>query len=281
MSGRPGDVLIQLCDGADQLLIVAPYIKADALSKVLAVVNAEASLICVTRWDPHDITVGASDVECRSLVIDSGGSFRLHSSLHAKFYRIDDVVLIGSANLTSSALGWSEQPNLEILCRAGPDFDACAFQQDLLADSREVSDAEFERWQAVERIEIRRGAVTGVDPPRVGAWRPATRDPRHLITAYQGNTGEIASFDEQRAAQRDIQALQFPPGLAACEIRDWASACLLAAPFTGAVMRVHDTEPPTAAQSLADAYGIGTTEARRDMETVLNWLSFFMPETVD
>ena len=124
MCRSPGDVLLGLCSGSERLVIVAPYIKVDTLKIMLADVSQLASLTCVTRWKPHDLAVGASDAECRTIVKDFGGSFRLHPSLHAKYYRIDDVVLIGSANLTFSAMGWTPQPNLEILCQPGEDFDA-------------------------------------------------------------------------------------------------------------------------------------------------------------
>ena len=69
---------------------------------------------CFTRWTPLDIQVGASDIACRTLIKNRGGSFRLHNQLHAKYYRVDDYVLIGSANLTQSGLGFSNSPNLEI-----------------------------------------------------------------------------------------------------------------------------------------------------------------------
>ncbi len=232
MGDSLGDLVTRLCSNAQSLVIAAPYIKADALSRILATISAEASLICVTKWDPHDLAVGASDVECRSLVIGSGGSFRLHQSLHAKFYRIDDVVLIGSANLTSSALGWSKQPNLEILCRSGDDFDSWAFQQELLEAAREISDTEFLRWEAIAKIAAGRvGAVVG-SQSRLYTWRPTTRDPIHLELSYQGKEDQIASSDEQNAAQRDLRALVMPPGLSSEEVRMWATACLLAAPFT-------------------------------------------------
>lgn len=89
----------------------------------------------------------------------------LHPSLHAKFYRIDDVVLIGSANLTSSAMGWSQQPNLEILCQAGGNFDSWTFQRQLLQGAREISDDEFQRWEAITRITSgEEGAISGSQP---------------------------------------------------------------------------------------------------------------------
>ena len=61
MSNRPGNALSRLCSGARHLFIAAPYIKADALAKVLADVSRAATLICITRWNPHDIAVGAVD----------------------------------------------------------------------------------------------------------------------------------------------------------------------------------------------------------------------------
>ena len=281
MGDRLGDLVTQLCSNARSLVIAAPYIKADALSRVLAAVNAEASLICVTRWSPHDLAVGASDPECRNLVTGFGGSFRLHPSLHAKYYRIDDVTLIGSANLTSSAMGWSPQPNLEILCRAGDDFDSVAFQEELLDGAREISDDEFLRWEAIPKIAARRERELAGGQPWLDTWRPRTRDPIHLELSYEGRGDEIASSDEQRAVRRDLQALQVPPALSNVEVRTWATACLLAAPFTNTVIQLsHTPDVAGSYQSLASVYGLNMTEARRDMETVQNWLAFLAPETL-
>ena len=280
MSSRPGSVLIHLCSGAQRLIIAAPYTKADALARVLAEVDPAASLICVTRWNPQDLAVGASDTACRTLVTERGGSFRLHPSLHAKYYRIDDTVLIGSANLTSSAMGWSHQPNLEILCRAGDDFDAGTFQRDLLNEAREINDAEFARWEAIARISTQSQSNPTVTDgqPLLDTWRPATRDPMYLELVYQGKEDTIASFDQQQAAQRDIQALLIPPGLTNEQVRTWAAAGLLAAPFTNTVIQLHSVDVPSASRSLARTYRLSATEARRDMETVQNWLAFFAPE---
>ncbi len=278
MSNRPGDLLSRLCIGALQLVVAAPYIKADALARVLANVGPSATLICVTRWEPHDLSVGASDTKCRTIVTEQGGSFRLHPSLHAKYYRIDDVVLIGSANLTASAMGWSAQPNFEILCRAGDDFDAGAFQQELMEGSREITDEEFARWEAIANIKVQSDKPVAGSQPLLDMWRPSTRDPRNLELAYQGRENDIASLDEQQTARRDIQALFIPPGLNNEQIHTWVSGCLLAAPFTNSVMRLHGMDTPNASRLLAETYGLNITEARRDMETVQNWLAFLTPE---
>ena len=280
MYARPGDELLRCCAEAQHLFIAAPYIKANALTRVLDAIGEISSLTCVTRWDPLDLAVGVSDTECRTIVKGHGGLFRLHPSLHAKYYRMDDNILIGSANLTFSALGWSTQPNLEILSRAGNDFDAYAFQQELLKEAREISDDEFARWEAVAKTNLRTGNPVVNGQSILDTWRPATRDPRHLELAYLGRDEEIASFDEQRAAHRDIQALQVPLGLNSEQLRTWASACLLGAPFTNTVIRLNGLEVPAASSVLAETYGLTITEARRDMETVQTWLTLLGPQSL-
>lgn len=224
--------------------------------------------------------VGASDIECRTIVNDRGGSFRLHPSLHAKYYRIDNEVLIGSANLTSSAMGWSPQPNLEILCRAGDDFDVRTFQHELLKDAREISDGEFAQWEEIIKINARIDNPIAGDQPLFDTWRPATRDPRHLELAYQDRVEEIASPDEQRAARFDIEVMSVPPGLTEVEFRTWISTCLLAVPFTNAVIRLYGKDSASTSRVLAETYGLGITDARRDMETVQNWLAFLVPDSL-
>ena len=278
MDSRPGDRILRCCVGAQHLFIVAPYIKANALTRVLDAAGDIASLICVTKWNPHDLAMGVSDTECRTVVKERGGSFRLHPSLHAKYYRMNEVVLIGSANLTFSAMGWSTQPNLEILCRAGDDFDATAFQQQLLRDAREISDAEFSRWDLVAKTDIGYINPAAGGQPFLDNWRPSTRDPRHLELAYQGQDEEIASYDEQRAAHRDMQAMQIPSGLTPERTRTWASACLLSSPFTNTVIRLHGLETQDASRVLAETYELSIPDARRDMETVQNWLALLAPE---
>ena len=83
----PWELLETHCRDKGQLVIAAPYIKGEALSRLLALVPDAASITCVTRWTPNDIMVGASDLVCRRLVTERGGRFRLHSRLHGKYYR--------------------------------------------------------------------------------------------------------------------------------------------------------------------------------------------------
>ena len=279
---QPGDLLKYHCTNARRLVIVAPYIKEDALSIILASLDPSASLICVTRWSLNDLVVGVSDVQCRAIVKEFGGSFRLHPFLHAKYYRIDDVVLVGSANLTSSAMGWSVQPNLEILCYASDEFDYDSFQRTLFQDAREVSDEEFRYWETVNHIATQ-DAGTSIDSQiHLRTWKPKTRDPRNLIFAYRDRVIEIASFDEQQAALDDLAVLSIPLNLSDREVHAWVSACLLSSPFVNSVIQLRSTaiDEPSYRRTLADQYMLSVTEARRLLESVESWLSFFIPGVI-
>ncbi len=114
--GRPWDLVEVNAVDSEDVFVAAPYIKQDTLGRLLDLVNPDAKLICVSRWRRREIASGISDRECRELVVARGGEFRLHQSLHAKYYRFGKVVLTGSANLTGAGMGYSPWPNLETLC---------------------------------------------------------------------------------------------------------------------------------------------------------------------
>lgn len=84
---RPWELLEMHCRGQDQMVIAAPYIKEKALGRLLDLVPNASSITCVTRWSPKDVLAGASDIVCRRVITERGGTFRLHNRLHAKYYR--------------------------------------------------------------------------------------------------------------------------------------------------------------------------------------------------
>ena len=198
-----------LARGADRVLLVAPYIKVDTLRLLLPLISEHAQLTCVTRWQRPDVIAGVSDVACRTLVAERGGRFLLNQRLHAKYYRLGDTVLVGSANLTAAGMGHGSFSNVEILCEPGLGFDPAAFERELLEGAREVSDVEFERWNALERIPVAATAVAQSEEPN--EWRPVTREPGHVWLAYRGDAAAVVSGDERLRAARDLAALNLPP----------------------------------------------------------------------
>ena len=111
-----GVLLLKACASARrQLVVCAPFIKAAVIERVMRATNEEVVIEVFTRWRPDEIAANVSDTQVLSLVANRGGSVYLCDRLHAKYVRFDERALIGSANLTSAALGWSASPNLELL----------------------------------------------------------------------------------------------------------------------------------------------------------------------
>ena len=135
-----GDKLQTLCHKAErELLLVAPFIKFDTFKRLLERVDEQVSITCVTRWRPDEIARGVSDIEIWQVFqARENATLWLRNDLHAKYYRSDENCLIGSANITSSALGWIAHPNYELLIQVPKDGLLAEFEQTLFTGCVEV-----------------------------------------------------------------------------------------------------------------------------------------------
>lgn len=275
-SNPPWTALENVARGAERVLIVAPYIKAEALRRVLALVADDALVTCVTRWQRTDVTAGVSDVACRTLVTDRGGRFLLHQRLHAKYYRLGEAVLVGSANLTAAGMGHSSLPNFEILCEPGAGFDPAVFERELFEVAREVTDAEFERWKVIEQFPAPEAAMHQSEDSN--EWTPMTREPGHVWLVYRGYTAGVVSDDERDRAARDLQALRLPAGLDRAGFDAIVSAELLSSAAVADVIRTDGLPDEVAWNQLAERWGRTRSEAQRFRETAWNWIMTFLSD---
>lgn len=88
------------------LIILSAYVKTAGLQWVAQNIDhKEAKITIVTRWQPHDLSVGASDIEAYELAQDLGWCFGISNHLHSKLFLMDHTTLfLGSANLTTNGL---------------------------------------------------------------------------------------------------------------------------------------------------------------------------------
>jgi hypothetical protein len=108
-------------EATEEVLLAAPYIKKGALKRILSSVSDDCSVRIVTCWNLQEIAVGASDLEIWELLRRRRQcSLELCPSMHAKYYRFDDICIVGSANLTGAGLGLREKSNLELLAHFSP-----------------------------------------------------------------------------------------------------------------------------------------------------------------
>ena len=82
-----GDQLLELVSSAkERVVLVAPFIKVDALQRVLDAIPISAGLHidCVTRWRPEDIVDGVCDLEIFEVITDrENAQLWRHPNLHA------------------------------------------------------------------------------------------------------------------------------------------------------------------------------------------------------
>ena len=277
MPERPWNTLVQLGRNSRDVLLVAPYIKLTTLTNILELIDSNATITCVTRWNPQDILSGVSDLECRSAIKDRNGIFKLHPSLHAKYYRFDEAILVGSANLTATGLGYLPISNLEILHSPSVDFNSADFEQVLVAGSREITDEEFEQWTALKTTQMSSN-LSNLSESADGnlSWWPHTQDPEHLWFFYTARTNEIASYDERASAAYDINNIGIPPGLSRQAFDIWITSYLLASPFIHTVLRLEKEEVQTARAELAESWEMSRAAATRNMETAKTWIATFI-----
>ena len=145
----PGEQIASLLESAkNSALIVAPFMRSDALSKLLNHVPNGVETIIVTRWRLADLLSGASDLNVYDLADATNADLLLRSNLHAKLFAADNKCLAGSANVTLSALGWLKPANLELLISVRRD-DAriVEFERELKAGAVRATMAQREQLQ--------------------------------------------------------------------------------------------------------------------------------------
>ncbi len=246
-----GIQLEQLCRaGRRNILLVAPFVKAGTLARLLALVENDLPIKCVTRWRTDEIAIGVSDLEVWPLLrARSGASLWLRSDLHAKYYRADDSCLVGSANLTATALGWSSQPNLELLVPLSAG-ELQSFETELFIGCIKVDDDLYNH--TVAAVELVRQyiptppapsgetAVTGESPNEQfqpvsqESWLPKLRDPADLYVAYSGRLHELTAAS-QAVAEVELVELPVQSGLPRAAFEACIGVLLLQKPIVRAV----------------------------------------------
>ena len=190
-----------------RIFLGAPFVKRRALELILESVPFQVQVTLVTRWRPDEVLAGVTDIEVFDLLLDRGwenSKMYLSDSLHAKYYRFDDVVFFGSANLTLTGLGVTGNA-IELLEErsAGP---IPAFEESLLQSALPVTKAlrdEYKRLIA----KVERHPVSDAEE---GLWLPRFRNPHELWSAYAD--GEYLASSRQ-AALRDLRRLGIPAEL--------------------------------------------------------------------
>lgn len=278
-----GDELVEIVRGARQeCLLAAPYIKRDTLDRLLAAIPVSCVVRVVTRWRIDEIAMGVSDLEVWDSLVERGNAeLWLQPTLHAKYYRADDRVAIGSANLTNSALGWRPNANLEILHDMGERYSPReAFEGALFGRCTKVDSALHESFVAALEAFPRAPRPPSSDEIDLledrGDWRPSLRFPENLFMLYAGDDQDLSTAARDAAAL-DLAALDPPAGLFEEQFKKWVGLALLQHPEFRAIDKFVITSRRFG--EMRDLLSErGAADANRAWQTWMRWILHFVPE---
>jgi hypothetical protein len=290
---RSEELLGSLSDHAQSVFIVSPFIKVKALERLLSRASSAAKLTIVTRWRASEIAAGVSDLGVFNVCQQRRAcQLYLLGELHAKYYRVDDIVFVGSANLTDAGMGWSERPNIEILQRQQYSSEWSQWEHDLLASACEATDDILSAVQAaVDTISVTTlvhectlpvAEQSGGDE-RCGLamWCPATRFPEGVFDFYSKRYNRMTSASQLSAA-RDLSHLRIPSGLTDTQLRLCIRASLLQQPIVSAVNGMVADSPRFGELRQRVRRRMGDVGAERNYteltQTIMRWLVYFFPE---
>ena len=101
-----------------EILLVSPFINKKLLVNLLKSVNANVSVTLVTRFRILDLLGGFNDLSIFDYFQEQENMhLRLLHSLHAKYYRGDSNVILGSGNLTYTGLSHGGSGNAEVMLK--------------------------------------------------------------------------------------------------------------------------------------------------------------------
>jgi len=279
----PGASLLELAGSSRrEFFMCAPFAKEGVVSRVVTAVPDGVQIRLFTRWRPDEVAAGVSDTGVLQVVRARGGIVYLHDRLHAKYFRNESCALIGSANLTATALGWTPSPNLELLV-SSVDDDIRSLETLLAANSTVATD---EIAQEVDELAALLPTPNAVVADLVAEtvepliWVPTLRMPSDLFGAYAGDAESLTSISA-RAAANDLFALDLPGGLSHDQFDMLVGHRLHNQPLFKAIDN-YLTEPRRFGEMrdlLTRVLGLSRDEAEQAWQTVVRWMLEFLPKT--
>ncbi len=202
-----------------RVVLCAPFMQAKVVETLLAVVADDVTVRLVTRWRAVEVAAGISDLG----VLDVANArarteVLLLDDLHAKLFVADERCLVGSANLTGAALGWSKFSNVELL------VPVPVHNEDVLVLLRQLEAAEFatcakrsEIALEAAALELETGIWTEGTPVTAGdhsrAWLPRCAAPDRLFDIYENPDTPRVAAETRQDGLADLQDLSIPAGL--------------------------------------------------------------------
>lgn len=277
------------------VVLVAPFINYSLFCELLGLIDKNASFTLVTTWRPLEIAGGYNDLRIRDRLVERGGSeIRLIWNLHAKYYRTDNSVLLGSGNLTHSGLNARNHGNSEIMMRVDHDFPGLMdYEIDLMGQSIVPTQQLYEDMHQQVEILKQNGMQSKVGLKEMVApvisigqsWQPTCEMPQFLFDVYKDDLREI-DLETISAARVDLSYLDMPSGLDGKSfnlfVRGVLSQSILFASTLNFLNENEVVKVDDGHQIVSDFFpNLNAEEKGRTWDAAKRWLSFFFDEKFD
>ncbi len=267
------------------MLIAAPFIRSEALGRLLDSIPGGVETKIVTRWRIEDLLAGASDLEVYELAEAKGISIYLCGNLHAKLFAADDTCLVGSANVTGAALGWRPHSNLELLVPISRTAEPVSRLEKQLFDSGVLATSgQRDRFaKLLERLRVSKTSIPETEDGNSNLlpsdWFPQARNPEELFLAYQGGTDfSRPTLNIMREELRKIGAVA---NLSKEEFRLWIAVKITQTPLVAEVIqRIERYGQISEAEigNLLTEVGVDANsyQPRDVLEVLERWFTYFL-----
>lgn len=279
---RDGDLLVaHVARAQKSVLLCAPFIKMGVARRLLDAIGPEVAVEIVTRWHAEEVAAGVSDLAVFDIAVSRPGvTMHLLDNLHAKLYASDELFLAGSANLTATALGWCDNPNLELLIPVPADHEAVLRCRTALGAARLATAKERTAIQEVvdglQRLPLPDAKT--VDDALAGPWLPKLAAPERLFAAYVPSARERLTASAVEAADHDLQALAIEPNLSEPIFRTQVAERFSTMPAVISILRAaqSDLSDAAAANLIETLVGTSDMSAAARWQIVREWLTYFL-----
>lgn len=278
-----------------EVVVVAPFIKRIALQRVLAGAPADATVLCVTRWRVDELASGVSDLDVYlDLVARGNARMLLVRELHAKYFRFDCNVVVGSCNITGAALGYNARSNLELAASMQVDEQTSAFEATVISAAAPVN---HDMYYAMKRVLEAMPSIPILGPSSEGTdidsistststlegtqgwsqWLPTCRAPDSLYDVYTGHLDDL-TMATREAAQHDLEQIAPPPGFTREQFEAFVAGTILSSPVFAKLADFAMT--PRRFGEMRDLLRViaPSTSATNDWQTIMRWLLHFAPD---
>lgn len=275
-------------------LIVAPFIKIDALRELVDECKDVSDLQVVVRWQPADLVTGVSDVEIYPFLREKGVALFRHPSIHLKLLVYNQSLAFHtSGNVTQKGLGLTDKGNVEVGCPVTLDHGDWDELLNVLALSEEVDEQMYDQalqYSRENKREVGKLPELNLHPAQSKRFSldslPASESPETLFRFYSGEPDARQSLDDSPAFVHDLMLFAIPKGLEGPDFFALLEANFKASEFIQAMVSFIRSEESArfgAVNSwIAENCSDTPRPYRRDVKTttrrLYTWLEYFYEE---